>query len=165
MALFPGLPRWAGTRKGKPISILLKHETVSGSGISWAISKSAPRSRQITTPVPHHSGFYRPDALPAVQPTASKHWRQLKVILWPNRKIRYFVNRAPAPIPNASIISCCTYKYKLQMQRCTLSTRTTHVYESAFLTDNRVIMIDVRNRGNTSWIVPLVFCQQQTRCV
>jgi len=30
---------------------------VSGSGISWAIRKSAPRSRQITTPVPHHSVF------------------------------------------------------------------------------------------------------------
>ena len=38
---------------------------MSGSGISWAICKSAPRSRQITTPVPHHSVFYRPDALPA----------------------------------------------------------------------------------------------------
>ena len=31
------------------------------------------RSRQITMPVPHHSVFYRPDALPAAQPTASKH--------------------------------------------------------------------------------------------
>ena len=48
---------------------------MSGSGISWAICKSAPRSRQITTPAPHHSVFYRPDALPAAQPTASKHWR------------------------------------------------------------------------------------------
>ena len=27
-------------------------------------------------PAPHHSVFYRPDALPAAQPTASKHWRQ-----------------------------------------------------------------------------------------
>ena len=27
-------------------------------------------------PVPHHSVFYRPDALPAAQPTASEHWRQ-----------------------------------------------------------------------------------------
>ena len=36
MALFPGLPRWAGTRKVKPTWILLKQETVSGSGISWA---------------------------------------------------------------------------------------------------------------------------------
>ena len=53
----PGLPRWAG-------------------GISWTICKSAPRSRQTTTPAPHCSVFYRPDALPAAQPTASKHWRQ-----------------------------------------------------------------------------------------
>ena len=75
-ALFPGLPGWAGTRKVKPIWILLKQETASGSGISWAVCKSAPRSRQITMPAPHHSVFYRPDALPAAQPTASKHWRQ-----------------------------------------------------------------------------------------
>ena len=54
-ALFPGLPGWDGTRKVKPIWILLKQETVSGSGISWATS--APRSRQITTPATHHSVF------------------------------------------------------------------------------------------------------------
>ena len=52
MALFPGLPRWAGTRKVKPIWILQKQETVSGSGISWAICKCAPRSRQIATLAP-----------------------------------------------------------------------------------------------------------------
>ena len=73
MALFPGLPGWAGTRKVKPIWILLKQETVSGCGISWAVCKSVPHSRQITTPAPHHSVFYGPDALPATQPTASKH--------------------------------------------------------------------------------------------
>jgi len=77
MALFPGLPEWAGTRKVKPIWILLKQETVSGSGISWAICKSAPGSRQITMPAPHPSDFYRPHALPAAQPTASKHWRHI----------------------------------------------------------------------------------------
>jgi len=60
-------------QKGKPMWILLKQGTVSGSGISWAICKSAPRSRQIAMPAPHHSVFYRPDALPADQPTASKH--------------------------------------------------------------------------------------------
>ena len=32
-------------------------ETVSGSGISWAICKSAPCSRQTTTPATHHSVF------------------------------------------------------------------------------------------------------------
>jgi len=68
---------WAGTRKVKPIWILLKQETVSGSGISWAVCKSAPRSRQISTPAPRHSVFYRLDALPAAQPTVSKHWRPM----------------------------------------------------------------------------------------
>jgi len=29
----------------------------SGSGISWAMCKSAPRSRQMTTPALHHSFF------------------------------------------------------------------------------------------------------------
>jgi len=38
------------SEKVKPIWILLKQETVSGSGISWAICKSAPHSRQITMP-------------------------------------------------------------------------------------------------------------------
>ena len=56
-ALLSGLPGWADTRKVNPIWILLKQETVSGSGISWAICKSAPRSRQTTMPAPHHSVF------------------------------------------------------------------------------------------------------------
>ena len=56
-ALCRGLPGQARTRKVKPIWILLKQKTVSGSGISWAICKSAPCSRQITMPAPHHSGF------------------------------------------------------------------------------------------------------------
>jgi len=79
-ALCPGLPRWAGTRKVKPIWILLKQQTVSGSGISRAVCKSAPRSRQITTRAPHQSVFYRPDALPVAQPTVSKHWRPFVVL-------------------------------------------------------------------------------------
>ena len=67
---------FSGTRKVRPIWNWLKQETVSGSGISWAICKSAPRSRQITTPTVQHlitQVFYRPDALPAAQTTVSKH--------------------------------------------------------------------------------------------
>jgi len=79
VALCPGLHGWASTRKVKPIWILLKQETVSGSGISWAICKSAPCSIQITMPAPHYSVLYRPDALPPAQPTASKHWRQCTI--------------------------------------------------------------------------------------
>jgi len=69
-ALCPGLPGWAGTRKVKPIWILLKQETVSGSGISWAICKSAPRSRQITMPTSHHSSFLQAGC-PSCRPTNS----------------------------------------------------------------------------------------------
>ena len=67
------LPGSAGTRKVKPVWILLKQETVSGSGISWAICKCAPRSRQDNHASTPPLSFYRPDALPAAKPTASKH--------------------------------------------------------------------------------------------
>ena len=63
---FSGTTGWAGTRK-----VLLKQETVSvsGSGISWAICKSAPRSRQITMPAPHHSVFLQAGC-PSCRPTS-----------------------------------------------------------------------------------------------
>jgi len=64
---FSGTIRVSRYLKGKPIWILLEQETVSGNGISWTICI------QITTPAPHHSVFYRLDAFPAAQPTASKH--------------------------------------------------------------------------------------------
>jgi len=54
---FSRTTRSASTRKVKPIWISLKQDTVSGSGISWAICKSALRSRLITMPVPYHSVF------------------------------------------------------------------------------------------------------------
>ena len=82
MTVFLGLPGWASTRKVTPIWIFVKQETVSGSGIRWAVYKSAPRSRQITTPAPLYSVFYRPDALPAAQPTASKHWRLIYLLTY-----------------------------------------------------------------------------------
>jgi len=70
-ALCPGQPRWALTRKVKPIWILLKQETVIGSGISCLICKSAPYSRQITTQAYHHSVFDQLDAISAAQSTVS----------------------------------------------------------------------------------------------
>ena len=71
-ALFPGLPRSAGTRKVKPIWILLKQEIVSGSGISWAIYKSALRSRQITTPAPYRPPLsFLQARCPSCRPTNS----------------------------------------------------------------------------------------------
>ena len=77
-AICPELPGSAGTRKVKPVWILLKQKTVSGSGISWAICKSAPRSRQITTSAPHHSVFLQAGC-PSCRPTNSV--KALKALL------------------------------------------------------------------------------------
>ena len=69
-ALCQELPGRAGTRKVKPIWILLKQETVSGSGISWAVCKCETRSKQIATPAPHHSVFFTAEC-PSCHPTNS----------------------------------------------------------------------------------------------
>jgi len=46
-------------QKHKPFWILLKQEMMGNSGISWTIRKSfAPHSRQITTPLSHHSSCH-----------------------------------------------------------------------------------------------------------
>ena len=77
--------RWAGIRKVKSIWILLKQEIVSGSGISWAICKSAPRSRQITTPAHHHSVFLQagcPSSRPTNSVKALKAYSSLYQFSW-----------------------------------------------------------------------------------
>ena len=78
MTLYPGLPRWVGTRR------------INHSGFCWsihdvvAVASAEPYNhmqaictllQKITTPAPSQSDFYGPDAIPDIQPTASKHWR------------------------------------------------------------------------------------------
>jgi len=71
---FSGLPRWAGTRKEK-----------NQSGFYWSkrqwhqlghkqVCISLQTDNHASTPP---LSFYRLDALPATQPTASKHWRHI----------------------------------------------------------------------------------------
>jgi len=71
----PGTTRVSRYQKGKTRQVktnldLLEQEIVSGSGICWATCKVCISS-QTTMPTCHHSVFYRPDALPATQPTAN----------------------------------------------------------------------------------------------
>ena len=71
-AHFPGLPRWARTRKVKPIWILLKRQWVAlASAGNMQVCTSLQIDNHASTPPLF---FYRLDALPAAQPTASKHW-------------------------------------------------------------------------------------------
>ena len=55
--------------------------TVSGSGISWAICKSAPRSKQTTTPAPHHSVFF-PGWMPFLLPNQQRQSTGMIFICW-----------------------------------------------------------------------------------
>ena len=75
MAICPGTPGLAGTRMS-PFWILLELMYDRGGGDKWsykmckAPGTSSPSMNQ-------HSTFYRPDALPVAQPTASEHWRNI----------------------------------------------------------------------------------------
>jgi len=66
------LPGSAGTRKENPIWILLIQETMSGSGISWAICKSVPRFRQTTMPAPHHTTQFFTSRMPFLPPNQQR---------------------------------------------------------------------------------------------
>jgi len=81
-ALCPGLSGWAGTRKVKPIWILLKQETMSGSGISWAICKSEPRSRQITMHTSTPPLSFLQAGCPSCRPTNSVKAVKARTTLW-----------------------------------------------------------------------------------
>jgi len=71
---FPGPPRWAGARRELldfMVQRKINRQTHRPSGwVPLHLDKPVPTST--IPPI-----FYRPDALPAAQPTVSKHWRQL----------------------------------------------------------------------------------------
>ena len=70
-------------QKGKPVRILLKQEMM---GWQWyqldhmqIICTSLQTDKHASTPP---LSIYRPDALPAIQPTLSKHWRHYTTIFY-----------------------------------------------------------------------------------
>jgi len=75
---FPGLPRWASTRKVKLIWILRKQETVSVSGISWAICWIA-NNGDIMLNSHHQSPFLSKHCTEAVHWFAPLHNMHLSV--------------------------------------------------------------------------------------
>jgi len=88
-----------------------------GSGISWTICKSfAPRSRQLTTPVPHHSVFT--GQMPFLPPNQQRQSTEdkLKILIYhpkfPLKVIHAFPQAiqttTTAPLPTASISDSVT---------------------------------------------------------
>jgi len=106
---FPGLPGWAGTRKVKPIWILLNQETVGDSGISWAICKSAPRSRLEVC----GNRFFRTNSLPFQW--LHSHSNPIPIPVWNLNPIPIFSHPAipesfPFPPGNSNETSCYAQK-------------------------------------------------------
>ena len=97
-APFPWLSRWAGTRKVKPIWILLKQES------EWQWHQLGHMQVCTLLQTDNHAStpllfFYRPDTLPAAQPTASKHWQLMQdfchphyTFCWPVRFVTLFLS-------------------------------------------------------------------------
>jgi len=73
-ALFPGPPEWAGARR-ELLDFMLQGKTNRGRHTDHPAGHHSIQTKQC--PPPPSPIFYRPDALPATQPTVSKHWRQL----------------------------------------------------------------------------------------
>ena len=90
---------------------------MSGNGISWATCKSAPRSRQITTPAPHHSVFFtgRIPFLPPNQQrqrtegTGNKSVPQI-VIDYNNKFISFKTAISILVIQTITVSDCCLIK-------------------------------------------------------
>jgi len=74
-ALFLGPPGWAGARR-KLLDFMVQGKINKGRHTDHPAERHSIGTNQCVPPPPSHI-FYRPDALPAAQPTASKHWRQL----------------------------------------------------------------------------------------
>jgi len=72
MALFPGPPSWAGARR-ELLDFMLQGKI----NRCWHTDHPDGRHSIRTNECPSPHIFYGPDALPATQPTASKHRRQL----------------------------------------------------------------------------------------
>ena len=105
-----GTTRVSRYQKGKTNWILLKQETVSGSGIRWAICKSSPRSSQITSQYPTTQFFT--GRMPFLPPNQQ---RQSTVILQ-----RYFFLSEP-DVCNTTVhlfLCLCRPSYSLMEALC-----------------------------------------------
>jgi len=75
-ALFPGLSGWASARRDWELLDFMVQGTISrGRHTDHPAGRHSIRTKQC--PPPPTPIFYSPDALPAAQPTVSKHWRHL----------------------------------------------------------------------------------------
>ena len=79
---FPGRLGLADTRMSS-FWIFIRAKDDGGGGNKWSY-KTCKAPVKLSPPTNQHQTFYRPDALPATQPTVSEHWREemIEMIDW-----------------------------------------------------------------------------------
>ena len=77
-ALFPGPPGWVSARR-ELMDFMVQGKINRGRHTDHPDGRHSIRTNQC--PLPPSPIFYRPDALPATQPTVLKHWRQHTSVL------------------------------------------------------------------------------------
>jgi len=75
--LFPEPPGWASARR-ELVDFMVQGKINRGRHTDHPDGCHSIRTKQCPPPSSPH--FYRPDALPAAQPTVSKHWRQFDLV-------------------------------------------------------------------------------------
>jgi len=75
-ALFPGPPGWAGARR-ELLDFMVQGEINRGRHNDHPAGRQSIWTNQCPPPL-YPIFFYGPDALPAAEPTVSKHWRPVE---------------------------------------------------------------------------------------
>jgi len=107
-------------------------------------------------PAPHCSVFYRLDALPAAQPTASKHWRHISKTLQHQK----YINTVPGKVPcSGTTIQKHSAKWVHEITETSIPSPTETDHDMHHIISSRVAV------GQTTWpqILPdsPVLCQLQ----
>ena len=115
---------------------------MSGSGISWAICRSAFCSRQITTPAPHHSVFLQAGC-PSCRPTNAVDTTSISKTTW-------------------SVVLACHSCVKWTVVPAVIDARSVTVRWHAVVQGTSSVARMDHNRWRISWISPLLPC---TYCI
>ena len=117
IGLLSGNTRVSRCQKSKTNLDFTEPRTVSGSGISWAIYKSAPHPRQIITPAPHHSVFLQAGC-PSCHPTNNvKVGRTIIKNMNKKNVTTYLLSHICRSLPLANRFSCFQFHFLASTNR------------------------------------------------
>jgi len=100
MAVFPGPPGWASARR-ELLEFKAQEKINRGRHTDHPAGRHSIRTNQCPPPPSPHI-FYRLDALPAAQPTVSKHWRHVVIATKP-KSTQHCTTRGTPTIPQSYI--------------------------------------------------------------